>query len=785
MIAHIRHSDKAEQSIGSHAHAVAVLCRQSALQDGLSAFAFLIGLLHDLGKCTGKFRDYLRHQVGCPEDPLPKNTAVHTPSGAIFAYERWHHGDYYHLLTAEIVSLVIRSHHGGLIDMLDLNGESRFLLCLQNDKKEICYDEAVNNFLCECISETELDELFIKSCYEVAAFIEQINPKSPMNVCFQIHFLCRLMLSYLVDADRLDSACFDAGIVPDPPCTVSNVWSKGIDALEAKLASIQIYRHIDSIRHDISNQCFHAGKGAQGIYSLTVPTGGGKTLSSLRFAMAHAKEHDLEHIFYIVPYNTILEQNAQVVRGIIKEDDVLEHHCNVVFEDEMAETYHHRLTERWDVPVILTSMVQFLNTLFRHGNTDSRRMHQLCRSVIIFDEIQALPAKCYHLLQLALDFLTRQGKSTVLLCTATQPLLCHGIYAPKQECHELIADVGGLFKSLRRTVIHDETEIKRSITEAAKTVLDLQQEYKSVLIIVNTKKAASWLYELVQEELKSRGTVCVFLSTSLCAAHRLDKLNEMLKLLYMREEDCRVPVVCISTSLIEAGVDISFPCVVRSYAGLPSMIQAAGRCNRNGETEAGHVYLWNIPENLAFLKAIEDGQRFSRKVQDQIRLGWAELDGGLASPQAIQWYYRVENQEQHRFDYQYSKTDLIDLLSINSASREMWSGKDSYPFKLSQAFQTAEKAFSVIDQNTETVLVPYKDGIEIIELFKGKVLGRDSIRKAQQFSVQIFPHAFEQLKKNDAVYQLGDTGVYALKPQYYRDDTGLLLTQDEMEKAAE
>jgi CRISPR-associated endonuclease/helicase Cas3 len=421
MIAHIRHSDKAEQSISSHAHAVAELCKRSALKDDLSTFAFLIGLLHDLGKCTGKFRDYLRHQVCYPEDLLPKNTAVHSPTGAIFAYERWHHGDYFHLLTAEIISLVIRSHHGGLIDMLDLNGESRLLLCLQNNKQEICYDEAVTNFLRECISETELDELFIRSCNEVATFIEQINPKSPTNVCFQIHFLCRLMLSYLVDADRLNSACFEAGIVPDPPRSVIDVWSKGIDALEAQLSNIHANRRIDSIRHDISSQCFHAGKRAQGIYSLTVPTGGGKTLSSLRFALAHAKEHDLEHIYYIVPYNTILEQNAQVIRGVIREDDVLEHHCNVVLEDEKAETYHHRLTERWDVPVILTSMVQFLNTLFHHGNTDSRRMHQLCRSVIIFDEVQALPAKCYHLLQLALGFLTRQGKSTVLLCTATQP----------------------------------------------------------------------------------------------------------------------------------------------------------------------------------------------------------------------------------------------------------------------------------------------------------------------------------------------------------------------------
>jgi CRISPR-associated endonuclease/helicase Cas3 len=302
---------------------------------------------------------------------------------------------------------------------------------------------------------------------------------------------------------------------------------------------------------------------------------------------------------------------------------------------------------------------------------------------------------------------------------------------------------------------------------------------------VNTKKAASRLYELVQKELNSRGTLCIFLSTSLCAAHRLDKLNEMLKLLDIREEDDRVSVVCISTALIEAGVDISFPCVVRSYAGLPSMIQAAGRCNRNGETDAGHVYLWSIPENLTYLKAIEDGQKFTRKVQDQIRLGWAELDGDLASPQAIQWYYRVENQEQHRFDYPYLRTDLIDLLSINSTGCEMWSGKDQYPFKLSQAFQTAEKAFSVIDQNTETVLVPYKDGIEIIERFKSKGLGRDSIRKAQQYSVQVFPHEFDRLKKDDAVYQLGDTGVYALNPQYYRDDIGLLLTQDEMEKTAE
>ncbi|WP_390438697.1 CRISPR-associated endonuclease Cas3'' [Lactonifactor longoviformis] len=788
MIAHKRESDGKEQAWKEHSRNVSKLCFLSAEKLNLSTLAKLIGLLHDFGKGISDFQGYLQG-TGSKH---PNHAAL----GALYVQQRW--WDPGKTLkerqTAQLISLCIYGHHAGLPDCLDISGTSPYLNGLQSQPDNY-YTEAMANFYSEVASAEELDKLFAEACKELEKFgLDKYS--------FQWGMLARLMLSILVDADRWDSACFEYDADPfDTSQDTHPDWKKLLIKLETYVEGFPKEGELARIRRDISEWCRAAGEYGPGIYTLSVPTGGGKTYSSLRFALAQAKKNGQQRIFYFIPMNTILDQNSRDIRDALADyPSILEHHSNVVLENEVEEENYRRLTERWDCNIILTSLVQFLDTLFKNGNGRVRRMYRLANSVLIFDEIQALPKKCRELFKKAIQFLVQYCNCTVLLCTATQPNL--GL-----ESNELIPDVKSLYQKLKRVAYMPQLEM-HTYQEASGDIAAFIQEGKSVLTIVNTKDAAWNVFQGISEQLKildyslveiqqglseevieqcaAKSTeneiLCVHLSTLMCPMHRKEILCWVKSWLKKKKLVC-----CISTALIEAGINVSFPVVIRSLAGIPSMIQAAGRCNRNCEEKMGTVYLWNLAdERLGRLPDIQKGKELSMNLLSNM-----EHPDEMGSPEMIKKYFAKEEeytQKVEKYPYKEWNLDLVTMLSANSECRNAaYDSEDSPLLHLSkrfcQSFRTAGAAFQVIDQKTKSVIVPYGRGKELIEKLTDRHTLWEEIKylkEAQQYSVNLFEHVFERLAKEGALHSLGETGVVVLKEEYYDAWAGVTTTPQEM-----
>ena len=504
-------------------------------------------------------------------------------------------------LFGQMLGLCIASHHGeGLIDCLDGEGNPKWIERF-NKTDELTH-------LAEC--EQNADEVVQQKAHELAGenlirnLLKAVKPILSDSTTndkikeFYLGCLTRFLFSCLIDADRINSSDFEREAQKEVRrLTEKPDWQMAIEQVEAKLAGFQNRYPIDEIRRRISSDCLKRAVDPQGIYTLTVPTGGGKTLASLRYALHHAQKHNLDRIIYIIPYTSIIDQNAQVVREILGEDWVLEHHSNL--EPEKQSWQDKLLCENWDKPIVFTTMVQFLDAWFGGGTRGARHIHPMTNSVLIFDEIQTLPVKCVHLFCNVLNWLTKFGKSTAVLCTATQPLLgelglqnfpedkrgaitARGLLRLPENAEIMgkYQDLDKLFADLSRVEIRfNEKSGGWNVEEAGTFLLEQFQTTPSCLFIVNTKKWAQELYQYCQRQ-NVPSEALFHLSTYQCAAHRkaiFDTIKARLK--------NGKPVICISTQLIEAGVDISMACVIRALGGLDSIAQAAGRCNRHGEKD--------------------------------------------------------------------------------------------------------------------------------------------------------------------------------------------------------
>ncbi|NLB55447.1 MAG: CRISPR-associated helicase Cas3' [Lentisphaerae bacterium] len=756
MIAHKRASDGREQSVSCHSYNTATLCAKSASKFGFEKLGFLAGILHDSGKCTELFCGYLRSQFDGQKITTSRGEIHHAPIGAIFAYERWYCGSRARQTAAQVLAMIIYGHHSGLMDAISIDGSSPLLEKLSRDKNELCYYEAVTNFLQEVCSEAELDNLFLQG-------VTEIERKKASLSDFNIGLLVRELLSCLVDADRWDSACFEYGENPLKEPLKPN-WDAAYAALEHHLRKYPRNTPLSRMRWDISETCLNAADGSPGIYRLTVPTGGGKTFASLRFAVRHAAKTGMDRIFYVIPFNTILDQNSRDIREVLGNTvSVLEHHSNVVFDDETSfeefENYKH-LTERWETDIVLTSVVQFLNAFYRKENSAARRLCHLSRSVIIFDEIQALPKKCTRLFEKAVSFLVKICGCTIVLCTATQPHL-------ELEYREIMPDTTGLYKALRRTQLIDELHIARSCERAATDILKLIEKHSAVLMVVNTKRIARRLYELV----RSSGMPCICLSTDMYPAHRL-KLIDRIK---NRGE---APLFCISTALIEAGINISFPCVVRSLAGLGSVLQASGRCNRNAELlngAMGEVYVWKLfEESLRGLPEIATAQGCTEGLLAAMNSEDASSPGGIAA------YFEMERKAFYASEDFPAKADGIDVTLVELFGKNGMAPCSDARGRLRfyGAYRTAETIFRVIDSDTRPVLVAHGRGDEIATTLAGNLSMSDRIkllREAQRYSVSLYLNVFNELVKENAIWRIENANVYVLRKEYYNDETGLSM----------
>ncbi|MBP3273309.1 MAG: CRISPR-associated helicase Cas3', partial [Ruminococcus sp.] len=697
--AHISADSRREQSVQEHCRNTAELCAGYCKIAGAENIGRLAGLLHDAGKLCSDFDNYIR---GISR--FSRGEIDHSYAGAKYITEN---ADKVHAGVSRLIARVIISHHG-LHDWVDENCKDYFNIRIANDKN---YGQIKQNILLT-IGADEFDELLKKAADEYRALCQKIKniSKTPTDCAFYLGLLERFLESALIDADRTDTASFMDDAEYPEYSAVPELWQSMKNNMEKKLAEFSERTDVISEqRKSISDRCADFAKNDVKICRLIVPTGGGKTLSSLRFAIEYCLEHGMEKIVYTAPFMSILEQNGAEIKGIAGEDNFIEHHSNALAEksDNSEELSDYELhTERWDKPVIATTMVQFLNALFLGKSASVRRFHRIAKSVIIIDEVQSIPLKCLNMFDLAVNFLSHICGAAVVLCTATQPVtddVRHPMLMDENE--SMTGDYQADFEVFRRTeIIPDIDPYGYSYEEAADFCADKFTTAGDLLVIVNTKSSALKMYDLIRNRCGNDADV-VHLSTNMCPQHRRDKIKAIRKLLGEKK-----PVICVTTQLIEAGVDISFRCVVRSLAGLDSAVQAAGRCNRHGESiDVRPVYLIKLKEEkLGNLKEISTAQDITQHMAES-----GEYTD-ISSPEAVSDYFvKLYQYEKDKLSYSVPKHEtLVNYLSLNTNLYDV-SPKTSSQFE-SQAFKTAGKLFKVIDENTRDVIVPYNDEAEEI-----------------------------------------------------------------------
>ena len=809
-IAHVCKLDRLQQLLIDHLLETSSISGQLAAKLNLGLVGELLGLMHDFGKYSRKFQKYIHDETSLfnpdldDEENTPNGSKVdHSTAGAQWVYRelrKFAAAQGIGELFGQMLGLCIASHHGeGLIDCLDGEGNAVW-------KKRFEKDDELTH-LEEC--EQNADKAVQQKAHELAgenlirSLLKAVKPILSDSIInektkeFYLGCLTRFLFSCLIDADRINSSDFEREAQKEVRrLTEKPDWKPAIDKLEAKLVGFENRYPIDEIRRRISDDCLKRAADSQGIYTLTVPTGGGKTLASLRYALHHAQKHNLDRIIYIIPYTSIIDQNAQAVREILGEDWVLEHHSNL--EPEKQSWQDKLLSENWDKPIVFTTMVQFLDAWFGGGTRGARHIHPMTNAVLIFDEIQTLPVKCVHLFCNVLNWLTIFGKSTAVLCTATQPLLgesglqnfpkdkresiaARGLL--KQPAHAEIMgkhrDLDKLFADLSRVKIRfNEKAGGWNVNEAGAFLLEQFQTTQSCLFIVNTKKWAQELYQYCQRQ-NVPPEALFHLSTHQCAAHR----KAIFDTIKARLEN-KQPVICISTQLIEAGVDISMACVIRALGGLDSIAQAAGRCNRHGEKEGkGQVWVLNLQEQ-DFMRILPDIQAGKTHAERVFR-DFAGQD--ILQPAAMEryfGYYFYQRSDEMAYSVKNSATgSLLDWLSDNALNP--YGEKNNKRRKLlpllMQSFKSAGRAFQAIDAPTRAVIVPYGEGEKLIAKLCGEWDPKemyDAKKKAQRYSVNVFPNVWDKLQKENALHEtIEDSGIYYLDERYYNNEFGLSLDE--------
>ncbi len=780
-VAHIR-GDGAMQSLEDHLRGTSRVCREFTSSVGMPDAGELMGLLHDLGKATSAFQRYILSE----ESEFQRGSIDHSTAGAqiLQTYRRFDSKeDKFLSLGIEMMQIAIASHHSGLINCISSDGLDTFSSRIWKDDNVSRLTEARSIVDPSILSDAEI--LIPKAAGSIAHHLDSIRKgvESKKALWFQYGLLTRMLLSCLIDADRIDTISFQENSVYVSPHVD---WILLRDRFEEGISHSSNDSPISKIRCDVSDECLKASGRAHGIFTLSVPTGGGKTLSSFRFAINHVVRNNMNRIIYVVPYLSIIEQNAHVIERILNsepEDDyVTECHSNADVreihssnptgdDDEETSGWWTSPMDSWDGPVIFTSMVQFLEVLFGSGTKKIRRMHNLAGAVIVFDEIQSLPLKTVCMFNEAINFLCHECGSTAVLCTATQPLLGEVKSHPLRlgPDAEIIRDVKSLYTSLKRTEVRciNPQGPPWSANDVANLAVSALGKVSSVLVVVNTKRMAADTFRFARSEVGDDALV-VHLSTSMCPAHRRIVLNEVFASLGHRK------VLCVSTQLIEAGVDVDFDVVIRSMAGLDSIAQAAGRCNRNAVRDIGDVLVVRTGEGTGSLVDIYEGGRCAESV---MRRGYPDL----LSPDAMRDYY-----EQFFFkrsadmDYPIGRggRTLFDLLSVNEFGSMNCGGSRDAPRCgiMPQAFSDANHEFRVIDGN-DSIIVPYDDTArKSISVLCGEGSYGErmhAMRILQQYTVNTF--ALDHLIRAGAVSELPGHGrsCYCLAEGFYDEYTGV------------
>ena len=792
--AHISVNDckeKTVQSVGEHCLNTASYALGKAIP-GTENIVKLAAILHDMGKYTEQFKDYIEKVAAGIN--VRRGSVNHTFAGVRFSMDQWHTKErtdenFYENLTAEVIAYAAGSHHGQF-DCMGQRGADGYSYRIK--KEGIDYPKAKREYLAQCTNEAELNHLFSEAAKEMERIYGSCNEladkENQDELYFYLAFFARYLLSLVIDGDRTDTAIFMHGqtFAPTLPKDMRLLWDRQFERIEQMNLDMSMSKddtELNRIRKNISDQCCESPQNS-GIFRLSVPTGGGKTLTSLRYAIATARKFQKKRIFFVIPLLTVLEQNADVIReSIANPEIVLEHHSNILKEepsdnadnDSEGKKEAELLMETWDSPIVITTMVQLLNTLFSGKPSCIRRMNALANSVIIIDEVQSLPIKLISIFNLAMDFLSEVCNANIVLCSATQPCLGKASHALRySESADLVKLTPEMRRVFRRTEIID---LKRTggytVEELAELSISCMEKEGNALLICNTKGQANQIYECV----KSRHSNKTFhLSTSMCMAHRKQTLEEINACLDNKER-----FVCVATQLVEAGVDFSFRCVIRVSAGLDNIVQAAGRCNRHKENEEIQpVYIVNVKgEDLKFLKEIKEAQIATESVLLSYESDPDEFQNDLLSEPAISEYYQrlYTDMPPDRMDYciENPDTTIYSMLSDNQKFAE-----DDCMYMLRQAFKTAGKEFKVFDQDTYDVLVPY--GCEAENIIKD--LGESQTRydfkkrkelleKAKPYIISLYCYEKENLEKLGGIRSICDDSILVLHEEFYSTEKGV------------
>ena len=655
-----RREDGSYQPLKAHLLGVAELAGQFAQSIGSPREGRRTGKGHDVGKYSAAGQRRQR-------DPEHTHSVDHSTAGAQLAARG---------LRDIPAAFAIAGHHGGLPDKEAL---------VDRMQKQLTGDMDPSAWRREIEMEAQTD------------MPDWVNRKLES---VETAMYTRMLFSCLVDADFLDT---EAALQGAQPRGGYDELSALLDKLRAHVAPwLQDPRdELCSRRNAVLTQCLRGGEQPGGLYTLTVPTGGGKTVASLAFALSHAVARGLMRVIYVIPYTSIIEQTARVFSEILGDENVLEHHSQVELSDDAGdadslESRRRRLAcENWDAPVIVTTAVQFFESMYASKTSRCRKLHNIARSVIIFDEAQTLPVTLLRPCVSAISELVRHYGATALLCTATQPAL-EGLFAqcaPELAMCEIAPDPDGLFDFFRRVHFAREGQL------ADEAVAARLCETAQVLCVVNSRKRARTLFGMLPEEGRYH------LSTLMTAEDRERTLETIRKRL-KANEPCRV----VSTSLVEAGVDVDFPTVWREMAGLDSILQAAGRCNREGkrplEESVVHIFTGE--------GRINDGLKLRIAPAEQVLAEYEDIN----TRPAIQAYFRkllwVSGED---------SLDKKGVMQLEAALR----------------FREVAKAFRMIDADSYIVYIPTQDNAEDIHRLRLGMYSRALLRRLGRTAVSL-PH---------------------------------------------
>lgn len=703
------------QTNADHSEGVADRCRQFASEFDMGPWGEAMGLLHDKGKEQKSFQQHIVRDSGLDPSVSVCGDFQHAYVGALLAEKRYSQ-------LASLIENALMGHHRGLYDDCDMQK-------YMHSRMPQDVNQAMN-----------LPQLSI--------------PKLSFRRT-DIHMLERMLFSCLVDADSLNTEAFmDAD---NAKLRGSHTpTSRLLDILEDRLMRIKQTSpdtEVNRVRNYVQEQCRKVSDGDRGFYSLTVPTGGGKTLSSLLWALRHAVKYNLRRVIIAIPYTSIIAQTAAILRDIFGAENVLEHHSNIeVAEDEAISDDKRRLqlaTENWDYPIVVTTNVQLFESLFSNKRSACRKLHNIVNSVIILDEAQMLPMEFMQPIIDALDTLKRIFGCSVLFTTASQPVLCGehrgmnpGVkFQGLQAIHEIIPPDKRLYDKLRRVNLEiDDTP--GTYDELA----DRIAQYDKVLCIVNTRKDASELYKRIPHD-----GVCIHLSRMMCPAHVREAIGCIKAALI--DPDIKI-VRVISTQLIEAGVDIDFPVVFRQEAGLDSVLQAAGRCNREGKQKFGKAFVFSLqaehPLPSGFISNANNARKNLGKQKD-----WF-------APSAMTAY----------FEQLFSRSDTFDKGNI----------ADSL-YKGNPDFEDAAKHFKLIDdEGSVRVIVNWGESMEYVAKLKQYGPTYSLMKKLDQYSVSLHRGDFDKLRASGSVEEVMEGIYYIPFRECYDDNVGLSVDNQWIEE---